>query len=424
MSSKEHDSAVEKSLCGGMFQAYAQDQAEVFATLVVQDFATHAAIFGAMRSLYDQGQPIESHRVSVLSGIPDSVIGAIEVDCPTGANVVHHAKDIRKASMVRQAIRLAKAFEADVQNPKIEIGQVLAAHTKAVVELHLNTGWKRPKRLKEIEGRYLDAFNARLAEGPTKTGISTGVYHFDDMLGGGFKPTSLNLLAAGTGGGKSAMAIAIAAHTAREQSNPVMFVSLEMQDLQIIERMVASHGRLKSTAMAQPWKHGKDLVEDVVRALKKFTSLPIWIDDAPGLTIYDIHAKARMLKIQDGLKLVVVDYVQLVHASGRHQNREREVASISRGLKNMAMELDIAVLGLSQFSRAPDTRQDPHPMLSDLRESGALEQDADTAMFIYRPKDEDTKAEILVAKNRGGRTSRDWVQTTFDGEYYLFGSQA
>jgi replicative DNA helicase len=246
--------------------------------------------------------------------------------------------------------------------------------------------------------------------GDTITGLATGYDDLDEVLSG-LQPSNLVVVGARPAMGKSAFALGMAAHAALQARRPVLFFSLEMSHLDLTTRLIASEARVDSSRM----RNGRLAEADwpkISHAIGRLAEAPLFIDDNPQLTIMEIRAKARRLKAKEGdLGLVVVDYLQLMTGRGSAENRQVEISEISRGLKVLARELECPVVALSQLSRQLEQRADKRPMLSDLRESGAIEQDADVVMFLYRdsvynPDSPDNgTAEILVSKHRSGPTA-------------------
>jgi replicative DNA helicase len=257
--------------------------------------------------------------------------------------------------------------------------------------------------------------------GSEVTGIPTGYRDLDRKLAG-LHDTNLIIIAARPSMGKSALALNIAQNVAL-QDKPVAIFSLEMSREEVVSRMLCSTGRIDLQRLNTGRLTESDFTK-LSNAASQLYKKPIYVDDSPGLTVTEIRAKARRLRRRPGLGLVVVDYLQLMHGSGG-ENRQQEIALISRSLKNLARELEVPVIALSQLNRALEQREDKRPRLGDLRESGALEQDADVVMFIYRdeyysPDNMDTKgvAEVVIAKHRQGAVGK--VQMTFLPEFTLF----
>jgi replicative DNA helicase len=262
--------------------------------------------------------------------------------------------------------------------------------------------------IKEVLGNALDDLEALYARSEAVTGIPTGYTDLDNLLSG-LHASNLVIVGARPGMGKTAFALGVAANVAMKQKVPVLLFSLEMSRKELVQRLLSSEAQIDSTRM----RNGKLLERDwekISHAIGRLADAPIYIDDNPNVNVMDIRAKSRRLKAREGLGLVVVDYLQLMSGRMGAESRQVEVSEISRGLKILARELDVPVLALSQLSRNLEMRADKRPALSDLRESGSLEQDADVVLFIYRDEVYNSEssdrgtAELIVAKHRSGPT--------------------
>jgi replicative DNA helicase len=255
------------------------------------------------------------------------------------------------------------------------------------------------------------------------TGVPSGFSDLDKLTSG-FQPSNLIILAARPAMGKTSLALDIAQNAAIKHDVPVAIFSLEMSDSELVQRMMAKQGRLDSTRLRTGSVAEQDWPK-VTEACNILEKAPIFVDDTASVNMLDIKAKTRRLASKQNLGLVIVDYLQLMTPDTYNsQNREQEIAKISRSLKIMAKDLEVPVIAISQLSRGPEGRKPPRPILSDLRESGAIEQDADMVMFIYRPRDEngelDSAAELIVAKHRNGPTRN--INLTFLENYTSFSS--
>jgi len=261
----------------------------------------------------------------------------------------------------------------------------------------------------ELLGETLDDIEKLYERGDAITGTPTGFTDLDRITAG-LQPNNLVVVGARPAMGKTSFALGMALHAAMTAQRPVLFFSLEMSKLEITKRMLCSEARVDATAI----RNGKLKDEDwskLAQAMGRIGDAKLWIDDDPNITVMDIRAKARRLKSKEGdLGLVIVDYLQLMTGRGSAENRQVEVSEISRGLKILARELECPVIALSQLSRGLEQRTDKRPMLADLRESGAIEQDADVVMFLYRDEvyhadsADIGQAEVLIAKHRSGPT--------------------
>ena len=270
-------------------------------------------------------------------------------------------------------------------------------------------------RRSAITGRLsVRVSSERLSCDSAITGVASGFTDLDDLTSG-FQPSDLVIVAARPSMGKTAIVLNMAQHAAIENSVPIAVFSLEMSKESLVQRLLTSEGRVDAQRLRKGMLHNDDFPR-LARAAGILSTAPIWIDDTPGITLLEIRSKARRLKADNNIGMVIVDYLQLIQGPANSESRQQEISQISRSLKALAKELKVPVVALSQLSRAPEQRAGDHrPQLSDLRESGAIEQDADLVMFIYRqemydgPTDKDGnsiegRAEIIIGKQRNGPT--------------------
>lgn len=373
----------------------------------------HAMVYEAALACYNRREPPDLttvaaelrrvERLDLVGGL--AFLGELAAEVPTAVHVEYYAKVVERTAIFRRLIEAGGKISAIGYE---ELEEAEDALDRAQAEL-LNVSQRRSKRefvpIGAIINTLFDRIDLQQAERGDVYGVPTG-YHDMDALTGGLQPSDLIILAARPSQGKTSLALSLAYNAAYLAHQTVGVFSLEMSRDQLVHRILAMHtgidmqrlrlGNLRSDELS--------LALDGMGALSE---VPIYIEDTPGLSIYEVRAKARRLKAEAGLNLLMIDYLQLM--SGRRaENRVQEVSEISRGLKALARELNVPVIALSQLSRAVEGRQSHVPMLSDLRESGSLEQDADIVMFIYREetydKDTDKKgvAEIHFAKHRNG----------------------
>jgi replicative DNA helicase len=269
-------------------------------------------------------------------------------------------------------------------------------------------------RIKELLWPTMERIEALQRGGKTITGVASGFTDLDDLTSG-FQPADLIIVAARPSMGKTAFCLNVAQHAAIDEQKKIALFSLEMSKESLVQRMLTSEARVDSQRMRRGLLRD-DEFPMLARAAGILSAAPVWIDDTPGITLLEMRSKARRLKADAGIDMIIVDYLQLMQGPSRAENRQQEVSQISRGLKSLAKELNVPVIALSQLSRAPEQRTGDHrPQLSDLRESGAIEQDADLIMFLFRqemyegPVDKDGnsiegKAELIVGKQRNGPT--------------------
>jgi replicative DNA helicase len=391
----------------------------------------HRNIFTRMIALGEAQQAIdlvtlteELHRRSELDSSGGAPYLASLVDgMPRVTNVEHYARIVKEKAMLRNLIHAThniqqRAFEGEdgadaiLDNAESSIFAIAEDRVKAGLI-----------PVKDLVRETYERIDKIAREGRSITGVASSYANLD-RLTSGFQPSELIVLAARPSQGKTALALNIAENVALRGGLPVAIFSLEMSKESLLQRMVTSVARVdgQNIRIGKISKHDKD---QMFQALADIAGAPLWIDDSSSISVLEIGAKARRLKRDKGLSLLVVDYLQLITARGRFNSRQEEVASISRGLKGLAKELQIPVLVLSQLTRAPE-REDRGPLLSDLRESGAIEQDADVVMFIYRPKffqegatpEERSETELRIAKQRNGPT--DNVRFVFLSKFTRF----
>ncbi len=397
-----------------------------------QDFyrQDHKEIFQAVIDLFERAEPIDIITVSEQLKSRGSLenVGGLEYltvlasDVPTTANARHYAKIVEEKSLLRKLIRAS----SDIVNMGYEavddVSNVLDKAEKNIFDIVQNRNLRGFVPIKDV---LVDAFN-RLEELYNNkghvTGIPTGFVDLDYKTTG-LQNSDLILIAARPAMGKTSLVLNIAQYAAIHAKVPVAIFSLEMSKEQLVNRMLCCEAMVDSHRMRTGKLEDEDW-QKIARALGPMSEAPIYIDDTPGTTVMDIRSKCRRLKLEKNLGLIVIDYLQLMQGRGRTESRQQEVSDISRSLKILAKEINVPVITLSQLSRAAEQRTDHKPMLSDLRESGAIEQDADMVMFIYRDdyynEDSEKKniAEIIIAKHRNGSTGS--IELAWLGQYTKF----
>jgi len=331
---------------------------------------------------------------------------------PRSANIEHYVRIVKEKALLRNLIHATHAIQERAFEGEEGADGILDGAESSIFALAEDRIRVGLVSMKEIVHANFERLEKIFREGKSITGASTG-YGELDKLTSGLQPSELIILAARPSQGKTALALNFAENIAVRAGLPVAIFSLEMSKESLLQRLVASVAQIDAHKF-RTGHLGREDWRRMTEALGQIASAPLWIDDASSLTVVEIGAKARRLKREKGgLALLIVDYLQLISARGRFSNRNEEVSSITRGLKGLAKELQIPVLVLSQLTRAPE-RDERRPQLADLRESGAIEQDADVVMFIYRPNffkvdalpEERDQAELLVAKQRNGPTDR------------------
>ncbi len=342
---------------------------------------------------------------------------------PRSTNVEYYAQIVKEKSTLRRLITEAGRIASDAYDADRDASEILDEAERSIFSIadaRIGTGFVP---LAHLVDSALDNIEKLQHYKSLVTGVPTGFYDLDQKTSG-MQPSDLVIIAARPSMGKTSFVINMAQNAALEHGKVVGVFSLEMSKEQLFMRMLTSEARVDSQRLRQGMLLERDLPA-IAQAAEKLSMARIFLDDTASIGVLEMRAKARRLKAEHGLDMLVIDYVQLMQGRGRFENRQQELTSISRSLKGLAKELHVPILILSQLSRAPDARADHRPPLSDLRESGALEQDADVVMFIYRedrykgPEDEDTgEAEIIIAKQRNGPVGT--VKLAFISDYTRF----
>jgi len=429
-----HSVEAEQSLLGGlMLDQRAWDQ--VADILTPEDLyrADHRLIFSAIAALVEKNQPPDAVTVSeylqrlgqleAAGGL--GYLARLVQDTPSAANVRAYARIVRENAMLRQLIEIGSDIAASVHATEgLTVEEIVDRAEQRVFEI-ADGGQRRGqgfKSLKQILPRTIDRLDVLSHSTSDITGISTGFGDMDRMTAG-LQRGELIIVAGRPSMGKTTLAMNIAENAAIGSQVPTAIFSMEMSAEQLTFRMIGSIGRVNQTRL----RTGKLSDEDWSRidsAVSMMSSAPVFIDDGGALSPTDVRARARRLKREHGLGLIVVDYLQLMQVTGTVENRATEISEISRSLKALAKELDVPVIALSQLNRSVEQRQDKKPVMSDLRESGAIEQDADLIVFIYREEvyEPDTPrkgiADIIIAKQRNGPVGE--FHLTFLGEFTKF----
>jgi replicative DNA helicase len=404
----------------------------------------HRRIFRAALALHQTGAVVdpvtlaeELERQGALTAAGGrEYIGVLLYAVPTAANVEYHAKIVKEKALRRRLIDVAQGLVVEAHESPADASELIDLAEHRVFQVSQQRGGEGFMRIKELLWPAMERIE-QLREGGPLIGVPSGFIDLDRITLG-FQPSDLVIVAARPSMGKTALVLNITQYAAVECNVPVAVFSLEMSKESLVQRMLASEGFID----AQRLRSGKLTSQDhsnLAKAAALLGQAPIWIDDTPGITLLELRSRARRLKAQAGIQMIVVDYLQLLQGPPDAESRQQEISLISRSLKILAKELAVPVVALSQLSRAPEQRtgENRRPQLSDLRESGAIEQDADVVMFIYRPEmyerpvDEQGNpakmpdgtplegyAEVIVGKQRNGPTG--FVKLNFRKQFTRF----
>jgi replicative DNA helicase len=414
-----HNLEAERSLLGAMLLSKEAVAVAVEIVRSADDFykPAHGHVYDAVTTLYAAGNAVDAVTVAdelgrlglldLVGGLP--ALFEMQAATPATSNAARYATIVEEHALLRRLIGAA----GQIADLGYELPDDVAAAVDRAESLVFEVAQRRVTDslapLRDLLSAKLDHLEALYERGETITGVPTGYVDLDERLSG-LQPSNLVIVGARPAMGKTSLALGMAAHAALEGGHPVLLFSLEMSHLELTQRLLGAEARVDATRL----RNGRLLEADwpkISHAVGRLAEAPIYIDDNPNLTVMEIRAKARRLKSRLGqLGMVVVDYLQLMTGRTNAENRQVEVAEISRGLKILARELEVPVVALSQLSRNLEQRADKRPLLADLRESGSLEQDADVVLFIYRdevynPDSADRgTAEVIVAKHRNGPT--------------------
>lgn len=396
-----------------------------------EDFyrTTHQRIYQIMMELAEDDQPVDLVTVTTelnnrkwleeIGGV--SYLSDLANSVPTAANIGYYANNVEEKSILRRLIKAATQIASSGYAGQDEVAEVLSQAEKSILDIagrRTNEGFIP---IKDVLLETYERIELLHNSNSDLTGIPSGYRDLDRMTSG-FQASDLIILAARPSVGKTAFALNVAQNVAARAGQTVAIFSLEMSAPQLVQRMLCAEGNIDANRMRTGSFQENDW-EKLTMAIATLSKAPIYIDDSPGITVSQIRSKCRRLQAEQGLGVILIDYLQLIHGSGR-ENRQQEISAISRTLKGIARELNCTVIALSQLSRAVEQRQDKRPMLSDLRESGSIEQDADIVAFLYRDDyyDQDSEnknvIEILIAKQRNGPVGK--VELAFLKEYNKF----
>lgn len=411
--------------------------AKVLSIISIDSFylSAHQTIFEAIISLFESNEPVDT--VSVYEELKkrnqiENIGGAaylsqLAQNVSSPAMVEFHSKIIVEKQILRSLINSAHLIEKDAYEGTKDAFDILDDAERRIFEISEMQIKRNYQGMDVAVKQAIEYIEAIHSQNYNTFAVPSGFYELDQLLGG-FQRSDLVIIAARPSMGKTAFALSVARNAAIDHQIPVGIFSLEMSTMQLIIRLLCAEGRLNAHLV----RTGKLPHEDGAKLSKnahKLIKAPIFVDDTPSQTVLEIRAKARRLKAEKKIGMIIIDYLQLMQGPPRAENREKEISHISRSLKSLAKELNIPVIALAQLNRAVETRSDKRPMLSDLRESGSIEQDADVVLFLNRPevygvdKDEDNNsnegiAEVIIGKQRNGPTGK--VRLAFIKEYARF----
>jgi replicative DNA helicase len=406
----------------------------VLEALTTEDFyhSSHGKIFLSMIELYERNSPIDlitlsdtlkrKNHLEEIGGA--SYLTSLVDGIPTAANIPYYVKIVREKSILRRLITKTSEIASLSYEDINDVDEVLDYAERSIFEISESKIRPSFYSIKEMISQSLSVIERLYEKKELITGVSTG-FEGIDRLTSGFQPSDLIIVAGRPSMGKTSFALNIAQYAAIEGNIPVGIFSLEMSKEQLSLRMLCSEAKVDVQRLRTGFLSENDWPK-LARAAGSLSEAPIFVDDSAGLSILEMRAKARRLKSERGLGLIIIDYLQLMRGRRDIERREQEISDISRSLKALAKELDMPVVALSQLNRKVEDRHDKRPQLADLRESGAIEQDADVILFIYRDEvynrngdnSEKGRAEIIVGKQRNGPVGV--VQLTFVDKYATF----
>ena len=396
---------------------------------------SHQHIYQAIKDLSSENEPIDM--VSVIEQLRknkkleeaggDYYITQLTYRIGSIAHLEHHAKLIAEKFIQRELIRITAEIQQMAFDESTDVVELIDTSENKIYQVAEGNIKKQTTSIGSVVDEAIEQIEAASKNKDELSGIPSGFSNLDRITSG-WQPSDLVILAARPSMGKTAFALNIARNVAAQYDTPIAFFSLEMSSIQLVKRMISTETEISQqhikTGQMEDWEW-----QQLESRLPKLRNAPLYIDDTPGLSIFELRAKCRRLVHEKGVRMLIIDYLQLMNAAGQ-SSREQEVSVISRSLKAIAKELDVPVIALSQLNRSVTARQgEKRPMLSDLRESGAIEQDADIVMFIHRPEalgiteyDDGTSsigmADIIIAKHRNGATED--VRMRFEGQYARF----
>ncbi|MBI4379254.1 MAG: replicative DNA helicase [Nitrospinae bacterium] len=395
---------------------------------------SHRKIFAAMLELFEKNQPVDLMTLSEQLrkrnqleevGNIDYLISLVE-STPTAANIQYHSKIVKEKGILRNLISTSTEIHNHCYENAEDVDELLDFAEKKIFEISQNKITPSFININQVVKESFDTIERLFERKELVTGVPTGFADFDQKTAG-LHPSDLIIIAGRPSMGKTAFCLNIATHVGAIKNKTVAIFSLEMSREQLVIRMLCSEARINAGKVRTGYLSKSDW-PDLTRAAGLLSESKVFIDDSPAQSVLDIRAKARRLQAEKGLDLIIVDYLQLMRTRGKVENRQQEISEITRSLKALAKELKVPIVAVSQLSRAPEQRSDRRPQLSDLRESGAIEQDADIVVFVYREEfyketpENQGIAEIIIGKQRNGPTGP--LSLAFFKEYTRFDNLA
>ena len=407
---------------------------EIIPILRAEDFYrdAHQILYATIRDLYDLGRPLDAiileeelrRRGEYEKVGGEDLLESLLNSVPHAANALFHAKIVRQKAVARDLIASANEILREGYANKLTSDELLELAERRVFAIAEEQVQGETVEIGQVVTKAMERISLRAENRHDVVGIPTGFYDLDDLTGG-FQPSQLIIIAARPSMGKTAFALNICEHVAVEHKTGVLFVSLEMGQMELAERLLCARAKVDGQRMKKGKLLGARELAMLGKAFDEMHGAPLFIDDTPARNMLQITANSRRLKMRQDIGLIVVDYIQLVDAEESRDSRQEQIAKISRRLKTLARELHVPVVALSQLNRQVENREDKEPRLADLRESGAIEQDADIVLMLHRPEyyDRDNEAvrgvaDIIVSKNRNGSTGK--FRLSFLREYAKF----
>ncbi|MCY0903112.1 MAG: replicative DNA helicase [Firmicutes bacterium] len=390
----------------------------------------HQIIFKGMLEIAEAGEPVDvvtlTARLQAQSKLDEAggveYLFALSRSVPTAANIEYHAQIVSDRALLRRIISVTTEIAATGYAGTDDVGELLDHAERRILALAQSRVDRGFAAIKDVLLQAYERIEFLYHSKGGLTGVSTGYSELDRMTSG-FQKSDLIILAARPSVGKTAFALNIAQNAAVRSKQTVAIFSLEMSKDQLVQRMICAEAHIDAHVLRTGQLEDDDWTK-LAMGMASLSEAPIFIDDSPGVTVADMRSRLRRLQLEHGLGMVVIDYLQLIYGRSRSDNRQQEISEISRNLKALARELHVPVIALSQLSRSVEQRQDKRPMLSDIRESGSIEQDADVVAFLYRddyynPESEKKNiVEVIIGKQRNGPTGK--VELAFLKNYNKF----